>query len=294
MGQFIQVLVAGLSQGSIYALLGLGFTIVSMSTRILNIAQGAYALIGGFLFATLAAKLKWPMLGAYALCIVGAALMGAVTERVINASSRPWKPVPHITAVLATLALLVIAEGAAFLIWGADPQLGKPVQAGAFRLMNAVIPWQYVWNIAALIAITAALDRFLTLTWTGRAMRANAENPLMSHLLGVNVRRLGTVSFVIGAAIGATAGILASPITWIDYQMGGTFMLFGLLAFLIGGENSIAGPMVGGLLLGLLENVFLLVPGVAGGLLKQVVPMLLLLLMLVVRPQGLLGRKAGS
>ena len=294
MGQFTQVLVSGLSQGSIYALLGLGFCIVSMSTRILNIAQGAYALVGGFLFVMLAVKLKLPMAAAFALCIVAAGVMGVVTERIVNLSTKPWKPVSHITAVLATLALLVIVEGAAFLIWGSDPQLGKPVQPGVFRLMDAVIPWQYVWNIAALIAITVALHLFLTLTWTGRAMRANADNSLMSYLLGVNVRRLGTISFVIGAAIGATAGILASPITWIDYQMGGTFMLFGLLAFLIGGENSIAGPMVGGLLLGLVENVFLLVPGVAGGLLKQVVPMLVLLLMLVVRPQGLLGRKAGS
>ncbi|MBV1903260.1 MAG: branched-chain amino acid ABC transporter permease, partial [Marinosulfonomonas sp.] len=100
--------------------------------------------------------------------------------------------------------------------------------------------------------------------------------------------------FALGAAIGATGGILASPITWIDYQMGSTFMLFGLLAALIGGENSVAGPMIGGLLLGLLENVFLLIPGLAGGLLKQVVPMLLLLAVLVVRPQGLLGKKAAT
>lgn len=293
MGQFTQVLVAGLSQGSIYALLGLGFCVVSMSTRILNIAQGAYALVGGFLFITLAAKLKLPLSAAFVLCIAAAGVMGLVTERVVNLSTKPWKPVEHTTAVLATLALLVIVEGAAFLIWGSDPVLGKPVQAGVFRIMGAVVPWQYVWNIVALVAITAALHVFLTRTWTGRAMRANAENPLMSYLLGINVRRLGTISFAIGAAIGAAAGILASPITWIDYQMGGTFMLFGLLAFLIGGEKSIAGPMVGGLLLGIVENVFLLIPGIAGGLLKQVVPMLALLVMLVVRPEGLLGRRIG-
>ena len=93
MDQFTQVLVAGLSQGSIYALLGLGFCIVSMSTRVLNIAQGAYALIGGFLFVTLAAKLKLPLAGAFALSVIAAGLMGAVTERIVNFSAKPWKPV---------------------------------------------------------------------------------------------------------------------------------------------------------------------------------------------------------
>ena len=294
MGGFAQVIVAGLSQGSIYALLGLGFGVVSMSTRILNIAQGAYSLIGGFLFITLAQKFKLPVAEAFVLCLVAAGLMGAATERIVNLSSEPWKPVSADTAVLATLALLVIAEGAAFLIWGADPLLGKPVQPGFFRLWGAVVPWQYVWNIGALIVITTLLHLFLRLTWTGRAMRASAENALMSYLLGVNVRRLATISFVIASAIGAVAGILASPITWIDYQTGGVFMLFGLLAFLIGGEKSIAGPMVGGLLLGISENLFLLIPGLAGGLLKQVVPMLALLVMLIFRPEGLLGRKVGS
>jgi branched-chain amino acid transport system permease protein len=294
MGEIAQVIVAGLSQGSIYALLGLGFSVVSMSTRVLNIAQGAYSLIGGFLFITLAVRLKIPVAAALALCLLAAVAMGVITERIINLSARPWKPVSPETAILATLAILVSVEGAAFLIWGSDPIVGKPVQPGSFHLLGAIVPWQYVWNVAALIAITAGLHLFLNRTWTGRAMRANAENSLMSYLLGVNVRRLAAISFGIAAAIGAVAGILTSPITWIDYQMGGTFMLFGLLAFLIGGEKSIAGPLVGGLLLGMTENVLLLVPGIAGGLLKQVVPMLALLIMLIFRPEGLLGRKAGT
>ncbi|MBV1868713.1 MAG: branched-chain amino acid ABC transporter permease [Marinosulfonomonas sp.] len=289
---FAQIIITGLAQGSIYAILGLGFAIVGMSTRVLNIAQGAYALIGGFLFLTIADTFNLPLVLTFALCMVAAAVLGVVTELVINVSTRPWKPVPHITSVLATLALLVAAEGTVLLIWGSDPVLGKPIQRGTFRLFGAIVPWQYLWNIVALIVMTIALQMFLFRTWTGRAMRATAENVLMSYLLGINVRRIGAITFALGAAIGATGGILASPITWIDYQMGSTFMLFGLLAALIGGENSVAGPMIGGLLLGLLENVFLLIPGLTGGLLKQVVPMLLLLAVLVVRPQGLLGKKA--
>jgi branched-chain amino acid transport system permease protein len=125
-------------------------------------------------------------------------------------------------------------------------------------------------------------------------MRACAQNAMMSHLLGISVRHLGALAFGIGAAIGAVAGVLSSPITWLDYQLGGFFMLYGLLAYLIGGEDEVAGPLVGGLLLGLVQNIVLLLPGMTGGLLKQVVPMAALLLMLVFRPQGLLPRRSAS
>src|SRR5690606_31358957 len=136
-----------------------------------------------------------------------------------------------------------------------------------------------------------ALHGFLKHTWTGRAMRACAQNPLMSYLLGIDVRKVGALAFAMSAAIGALAGLLASPMTWLDYQMGGYFMLYGILAYLIGGEEDVFGPLAGGLLLGFLENIFLLVPGAMGGLLKQVVPMLVLILMLVLKPEGLLGRR---
>jgi len=219
--------------------------------------------------------------------------MGVVTERIINLSARPWKPVSPETAILATLAILVSVEGAAFLIWGPDPIAGKPVQPGSFRLLGAIVPWQYVWNIVALIAITAGLHLFLNRTWTGRAMRANAENSLMSYLLGVNVRRLAAISFGIAAAIGAVAGILTSPITWIDYRWRHIHAVrssgvsdrrrekhcrtaCGRSSARHGGERAAAHSRR------------------RRGLLKQVVPMLALLIMLIFRPEGLLGRKAGS
>jgi branched-chain amino acid transport system permease protein len=91
--------------------------------------------------------------------------------------------------------------------------------------------------------------------------------------------------------MGAVAGVLVSPITWLDYQVAGFFMLNGILAYLIGGEDKVAGPLVGGLLLGLVQNVFLMLPGTTGGLLKQVVPMLVLIAMLVWRPQGILAAR---
>lgn len=286
-----QILFSGLAQGAIYALLGLGFSIAGMATRLLNLAQGAYSLIGGFLFLTLVSSYGLPLVLALAVVLLLCLVMGVLTEKIVNARATPWLPVPHDIAILATLALLVAAEGAVFLIWGSDAHRGAPMQPGVFRLFGAIVPWQLVWIVGITLAIAILLHGFLKLTWTGRAMRACAQNPLMSYLLGIDVRKVGALAFAISAMIGATAGVLASPMTWVDYQMGGYFMLYGILAYLIGGEEEIFGPLAGGLLLGFLENIFLLIPGALGGLLKQVVPMLALILMLVLKPEGLLGSR---
>ncbi|CAN5743802.1 branched-chain amino acid ABC transporter permease [soil metagenome] len=291
MDSITQVLVSGLSQGSIYALLGLGFSIASMATRLLNLAQGAYSLIGGFVFLTLVAGHGIAPWMAFIAVMFLVAVLGVATERVVNLRTTPWKPVSHDMAVLSTLALLVAFEGVALLVWGSDAQRGPPIQRGVFRMFGAVVSWQFLWIVGTMIVMATALHFFLMRTWTGRAMRACAQNAMMSHLLGIDVRRIGALAFGLSAMIGATAGILASPVTWLDYQLGGYFMLNGILAYLIGGEDEVAGPVVGGLLLGLVQAVFLLIPGTAGGLLKQVVPMLALLLMLVFRPQGMLASR---
>jgi branched-chain amino acid transport system permease protein len=285
-------LIAGLSQGAIYALLGLGFSIVFMATRILNLAQGSYALWGGFIFLSVVQRFNLPLALSFALVLLLSAGIGVLTELAVNLRTKPWRPISLDMAVLSTLALLVLFEGAAFLIWGPDPQRGPALQNGVFSVFGAIMPRQLVWMIVGTLIIAVGLQVFLHKSWTGRAMRACAQNPMMGILLGINVRRIGAIAFALGAMIGATAGILVSPITWLDYQSGGVFALNGILAYLIGGEEEVAGPIAGGLLLGILQNCFLLLPGTVGGLLEQVVPMSALILMLVFRPQGLLARRA--
>lgn len=287
MDQVIQVLATGLSQGGVYALVGLGFSLVNMATRVLNLAQGSYAMLGGLMFLTFVSIWQLPFWIAFALVLVIIAALGFLTERIVNLRTRPWSPVSIDMAVLSTLALVVVFEGASFLIWGADPQRGPVIHRGVFEFMGAIIVWQSVWMFVAAIGIALALHLFLHFTWMGRAMRACSQNPLTGALLGINVRRVGAVAFVLSAMIGAVAGILVSPITWLEYQVGGYFMLKGILAYLLGGEEDVAGPVAGGIFLGLIENIFLLVPGTTGGLLKQVVPMAALIVILVWRPQGL-------
>jgi branched-chain amino acid transport system permease protein len=291
MEQVLQLVVTGLSQGSIYALIGLGFSLVSMATGILNLAQGSFALWGGFLFLSLVGAWGLPLVVALIIVLVIMAALGAATEQIVCMRARPWRPISIDVAVLATLALMVVFEGAAFLIWGADPHRGPALQTGVFVLWGAVVVYQSLWMFVITLIIAVVLHLFLKKTWMGRAMRACAQNPITASLLGINVRLVGAVTFAMSASLGAIAGILISPVTWLDYESGGYFMLQGILAYLTGGEEKVAGPVVGGLLLGLLESLLLLVPGDAGGLLKQVVPMLILLALLVLRPQGLLATR---
>jgi len=294
MDQVLQVVFTGLSQGGIYALIGIGFSLVNMATRVLNLAQGSYALWGGFLFLTLATSYGIPPVAAIFVVLALVAVLGVATERIVTLRVRPWRPISHDMAILTTLALVIVFEGAAFLIWGPDPQRGPALQRGVFSLFGAIVVWQSLWMFVAAILISIGLQLLLHRTWLGRAMRACAQNPLTAALLGVDTRRVGSAAFGLSAMVGAIAGILVSPITWLDYQLGGDFMLKGVLAYLLGGEEAVAGPLVGGILLGLVENVFLLLPGTTGGLLKQVVPMGVLIAVLVLRPQGLLsGRRAG-
>ncbi len=291
MEQFLQVIFTGLSQGGIYALIGLGFSLVMMATRILNLAHGSYVLLGGFVFLSLATAWGWHLLAALLGVMLLMAALGIATERILNLRARPWRQPSLDTAVLTTLALLVVFEGAAFLLWGPDPQRTPALHRGVFSVLGAVVVWQSVWMLVAALTIAFGLHLFLRRTWTGRAMRACAQSPTAAYLLGINPRVVGGSAFALSASLGGLGGLLVSPVTWIDYQMGGFFMLKGVLAYLTGGEEEVAGPLVGGMLLGLVENLLLLFPGMTGGLLKQVVPMGVLIAILVFRPQGILGAR---
>ncbi len=287
MALFLQVIFSGVSQGAIYALIGVGFSLVMLSSRVLNLAHGSFVLYGGFIFLSLAGAFGLPFWILIPLVVLVVAAIGALMERLLNFGMSPWRRPSIDSLVLLTLALLVVFEGVAFVAWGPDPRRAPPLQGGVVEIAGAAIVWQSIWMLVATAFLSAALHLFLHRSWLGLALRACGESDVTVYLLGIDRRAVGLMAFALSAGLGALAGILASPITWIDYQAGGFFMLKGMLAYLIGGEK-VAGPLVGGILLGLTENLLLLLPGTAGGLLKQVVPMLALLVILLVRPRGIL------
>ena len=153
MDQVLQVLFTGLSQGGVYALIGLGFSLVNMSSRVLNLAQGSYALFGGFIFLSLVTSWGLSPVVAIAVVLAATAVLGVATARIVNLRVRPWRPISIDMAVLSTLALVVVFEGGAFLIWGPDPQRGPPLQRGVFRLFGAIVVWQSLLMFVAAIVI---------------------------------------------------------------------------------------------------------------------------------------------
>jgi branched-chain amino acid transport system permease protein len=289
MDQLIQIVVTGVSQGAIYTLIGLGFAIVMMATKCLNMANGSYVLYGAFIFLTFSSALKIPPLAVVPMVLVVVMTIGVITDRILNVGSSPWRQVSSHLTILRTLALMVVFEGLAFVIWGPDPRRPPALAPGVLNVGGAILSWQSVWMMVAAVALTLGFSLFLHRTWLGLAMRASAENPVTGWLLGVDRRMIGLLAFAIAAGIGSLSGILISPVTWVDYSAAGFFLLKGLIVYLIGGEDNVAGSLVGGILLGLTENSLLLVPGMAGGFLKTVVPLIVLILVLLLRPQGLLA-----
>jgi branched-chain amino acid transport system permease protein len=290
--QFIQIIVTGLSQGAIYALIGLGFAIVMMATKCLNMSHGSYVLYGAFIFLTFTSALPIPPLAVVPLVIAVVVLIGILTERVLNVGTSPWRQASSHAVILRTLALMVVFEGIAFVVWGSDPRRTPAIHPGVVNVAGAVVVWQSVWMMVTALVLTIGFSLFLHRTWFGLAMRACAENAVTAWLLGVDRRAIGLLAFGIAAGIGSLSGILVSPVTWVDYTVAGFFLLKGLIVYLIGGEDNVAGSLAGGLLLGLTENLLLLVPGLAGGFLKVVVPLVVLIVVLLFRPQGLLTRRA--
>ncbi len=141
MEQLLQVIFSGVSQGGVYALIGMGFSLVMMSSKILNLAHGAFVLYGGFLFLSLAAALGAPPLLLVPVVLLLVMLLGLGTERVLNFRSSPWQQVSIDATVLLTLALLVVFEGIAFVAWGPDPRRGPPLHPGVLTVGGAVIVW---------------------------------------------------------------------------------------------------------------------------------------------------------
>lgn len=281
----MQIVLSGLALGCVYALIALGFTLIYKATETVNFAQGELMMVGAFLAFTFVHLWNWPYIAGVVAAVLVAALLGAALQRWLL---RPVEGESTIAVVMVTLAIAMIARGLATMVpgWGtathrlAAPYLGSMVDLGPWRLStdHAVV-------IGATVGVCLALHWFFRSARTGVAMRAIAQNQLAAHYVGVPVARVNALVWALSAALAAIAGILLAPITFVHVNMGH----IGILAFpaaVIGGLGSVPGAVAGGVLLGLAEALagYLLPEGA-----KDVAPFALVLLVLLVRPSGLLG-----
>jgi ABC-type branched-subunit amino acid transport system permease subunit len=285
MREAVEIAVGGFLAGSVFALVAVGFTLVYSVMGVPNLAQGAFVVLGALTLYSLETRFHWPL--AYA--IVGstaiAAAVGAAMERLVIRPALHRLPISGMLILM--VGLLTLFEGASLIIWGSQPYSiptfsgERPVAVAGVR-----IPTQGFWIIGVTAAIVVVLWYILTRTIFGKALRACAENPLAASLMGVHVSRMTLFSFAVGAAIGAIGGEVLGPITSIEFDTGRFFTNSGFIAFALGGMGSFFGAIVGGLGLGLVQQ---LTAGYVSSLFSNTLTLVLLLAVLIWRPGGILG-----
>ncbi|MBM4287486.1 MAG: branched-chain amino acid ABC transporter permease [Deltaproteobacteria bacterium] len=283
MTELLQYFFSGLTNGSIYALIALGFSIIFNATAIINFAQGEFVMLGALVAISLfSLGLSLPV--AFILAVVLVTCMGLMFERL---AIRPARQTTHISLIIITVGGGVLIKGLAMLFWGKDA-FTLPPFSGQEPLMvaGATILPQSLWIMGLTIVLVAGLELFLHFTLFGKAMRAASFNPVAARLVGIRVSQMVQFSFGLSAALGAAAGVMIAPITMGVYDMGTMLGLKGFCAAVIGGLGSSIGCVLGGLVLGVAEAF---ASGLISSGYRDAFAFLILLLVLFLRPQGLMG-----
>lgn len=285
----VQTLLTGLANGAIYGLVALGFVLLVNAVNIMNFAQGEFVMLGAFLAYTFGSLLELPFPLAFALVLAVSALIGVLFERT---AYRPLRQADGSTYLVATMAASVTIRNIAQNIWGAvpfayDEPFGRKVlNLGAFT----VLP-QHLFILGMTLALMGLLWLFFFRTRLGKLMRAVAQDRQAARLLGIRAGRVGTATFMMAGAIGGLAGVLVAPIFFVNLDMGFIMGLKAFVAAIIGGWGSIPGAMLGGLLLGLVEQV---ATAYLSSAYKDAFAFLVLILFLLILPRGIFGEKVAE
>ncbi|GAB1842374.1 branched-chain amino acid ABC transporter permease [Achromobacter xylosoxidans] len=282
---FLEVTLAGLGSGGLYALAALAFVIVYKATRVVNIAIGEFLMMGAYVFYAFAAGMAWPVWAAIAGAVALSAVLGALVERV---TIRPMLGESPISVFMITVGLASILVGVVELIWTADqrrlPEFmpRAPVMVGEAFVAPKV--FYGFWVALALVLLVLAVFRY----WRGGvALRATASDQGAAYAMGINVPRVFSLSWAAAGVIAAVSGVIVGAIGGISSSMG-VFGLSVLVVVIVGGLDSVAGALVGGIFIGLLEawaGAYL------GGEYKLLATFVVLVAVLMMRPYGLFGTR---
>jgi branched-chain amino acid transport system permease protein len=291
MEMLAQQIVSGLAAGSLYALMAIGLVLIYKTTHILNFGHGDMTMFSTFIAYMLLSWYGLPFPAAFLGAIVAGLLLGIVVDR---AFLRPAKAAPVTSLFIATLGIGMILQAVAGWIWGYDTKPFPYAVAGPPLLLGDVVIRRHdllVFAIAA--AISLVLFAIFKFTDIGIAMRATAQNKQAARLMGIDVGRIATLSWALGVGMGAITGALIAPIVFLDLFRMILVMIKAVAAAVLGGFTSLPGAVVGGLLLGIIENLVTGYMPAALAPLKTTFVFLLIIIVLIVRPQGLLGEPIG-
>ena len=286
---FLQLLVQGLAIGSVYSLVALGFVLIYKASGVINFAQGELLMLGAYFCLAFLVQAKLPLWVALALTIVVMALVALIVERLVL---RPLIGEPVISIIMATIGLALVFKAATAVAWGTQlrsfPAIfpDMPVKLG-----QVIISQVYIWTFCTAMLLMVAFALFFKFTRLGIAMRATANSHQVALSMGISVKSIFALSWAISAVVSAIGGVLIGSINGVNI----TFSDFGLKVFpavILGGLDSIPGAVIGGLVVGILENLsggYL--SRYFGGGVKEVAPFVFLVIILMVKPYGLFGTK---
>lgn len=286
--QFLQYIFSGITSGSVYALTAMGFTLVFNATQIINFSQGQLVMLGGMTAVALY-KLGIPLWGCFIGAVVVVVLLTVGFERI---AIRPLLRKGVLAQIIATVGASFVFETGAMLVWGRDA-VGLPAFSGEapLRVAGATIVPQTLWVVGSTVVIVVALQLFYRKSLFGKAVRACAVDPTAARLQGISYSRVVVFSFALTGAISAAAGVMITPISFMSYHSGSLLGLKGFAAATLGGLGNPVGAVVGGFALGIIEALGV---GVVSAGYKDAIAFVILLLVLFLRPAGLLGAKVAS
>jgi len=280
----LQYLLSGITTGSVYAIVGIGFSLIYSSTGIINFAQGEFLMLGGMISVSLAPFMPLP--AAIAAAVLATGLVGVLVQLVFIS----WLKNPAVLRVIIiTIGLSILLREAALHVWDEKVHslpFWTGTETSSVSVAGAHVSPQVFWVLAACGLMVAALTLFFRFTLTGRAMRACASNPTAARLCGIRTSTLVSLSFFIAAAMGALAGCAVSPLTQTQYDMGTSLAVKGFTCAVLGGPGNVGAAVAAGLLVGVLETASISVLPLAY---KDVVALAIMLAILFFRPEGLFG-----
>lgn len=279
-----QLIVSGIAAGCLYALVAIGLVLIYKATDIVNFAQGESVTVGAYMGWLMVSEFNMPYIPAMLVVLVGSALVGVVVERV---AYRPLIKSPPFTVILATLAIGLLITNIIRLIWQDTPRsLPGVLSAQPLEFAGVLITPERLGIMITVVIVVALLMLFFRFSRLGKAMRATAQSQEAASLMGISVPGIFSKTWALGTALGGIAGMLIAPLVGINTELGGV-LIPGFVAAIVGGFTSIPGAIVGGLMVGVLENL--------GGVFvsssfKRVTSFVILIAVLMIKPSGLFGK----
>src|SRR3984885_6647263 len=289
MGFNLQLLFTGIGVGSIYALVALGFALIYRATNVVNFAQGDFAMLGAFAMIVLAVDLEWP----YWLSIIVTLILLAVFGAIFNLGVYyPLRNRSFLPVIISTIGASIFLSNTVLALYGPQPQvLPGWFDAPGVQLGPVYLDSQYLLIIAVTIVLVAFQYWFFEHTLLGKKLQATSQDKEMAALLGIPVATMIMITFVYSAVLGGIAGILVAPVLFVSIQMGSTIALKAFAATIIGGFGDVAGAILGGFAIGIIETfgaAYISVP------FKDAFAFLVVILFLIVRPQGIFGERVAE